>query len=285
MLPTFVIGLREGLEASLIVGIIAAFLASQGRREALRQVWAGVVAAVLLCLGFGIALNALERSLPQRGQEALETVIGLLAVAMVTWMIFWMRSHSRSLKGDLEGSAAAALARGSARALVVMAFLAVLREGFETAVFLVSVFSASISPVQASTGALLGICVAAALGYGIYRGGVRLNLKKFFTATGVVLVVVAGGLLMTAMHTAHGAGWLNIGQSTLVDASTVVQPGTTQSALLTGVLGIQPQPTVAEVVSWVLYVVPMLAVMFVPARRPKAAASRAPQPAPHSTTV
>nr|WP_284289980.1 FTR1 family protein [Angustibacter aerolatus] len=143
MLPTFVIGLREGLEASLIVGIVAAFLVSQGRRDALRQVGVGVGAAVVLCLGFGVVLALLEQSLPQRQQEQLETVVGVVALGMVTWMVLWMRRHSRGLKGELEGAARAALARNSTRALVVMAFLAVLREGFETAVFLVAVFTAS----------------------------------------------------------------------------------------------------------------------------------------------
>ena len=138
MLPTFVIGLREGLEASLIVGIIAAFLLSQGRREALRQVWVGVAAAVALCLAIGIGLQVLSAELPQKQKEGLETVVGLFAVAMVTYMIVWMRRHSREMKSHLEGAAAGALESGSARALVVMAFLAVLREGFETAVFLLA---------------------------------------------------------------------------------------------------------------------------------------------------
>ncbi|WP_426562505.1 iron uptake transporter permease EfeU [Angustibacter sp. McL0619] len=271
MLPTFVIGLREGLEAALIVGIIAAFLAGQGRRDAIRQLWIGVAAAIVICLGVGFGLNALERSLPQRQQEQLETVIGLIAVSMVTWMIFWMRKNARHLKKDLESAAGSALARGSARALVVMAFLAVFREGFETAVFLLSVFQSSTNAVTASFGAVLGILLASALGYGIYRGGVRINLQKFFTVTGSVLVVVAGGLLMTAAHTAHEAGWLDVGQGTVADLTWLVTPGTAQAALITGVLGIQPQPTVAEVTVWVLYVVPMLfVVLWKPRRKPAA---------------
>jgi high-affinity iron transporter len=269
VLPTFVIGLREGLEAALIVGIVAAFLVSQGRRDAIRNVWLGVGAAIAICLGVGFGLDALERSLPQRQQEQLETVIGLIAVGMVTWMIFWMRKNARHLKKDLEGAAGSALARGSAGALVLMAFLAVFREGFETAVFLLSVFQSSTNTLTASLGALLGILLAAALGYGIYRGGVRINLQRFFTVTGSVLVVVAGGLLMTAAHTAHEAGWLNVGQGTVADLSWLVTPGTAQAALITGVLGIQPQPTVAEVTVWVLYVVPMLfVVLWKPRRKP-----------------
>ena len=273
VLPTFVIGLREGLEAALIVGIVAAFLAGQGRRDAIRQVWIGVGAAIGICLAVGVRpADALERSLPQRQQEQLETVIGLIAVAMVTWMIFWMRKNARHLKRRPRGRRPARrwpAARPGRWSL--MAFLAVFREGFETAVFLLSVFQSSTNAVTASLGALLGILLASALGYGIYRGGVRLNLQKFFTVTGVVLVVVAGGLLMTAAHTAHEAGWLDVGQSTVADLTWLVTPGTAQAALITGVLGIQPQPMVAEVAVWVLYVVPMLfVVLWKPRRKPAA---------------
>jgi high-affinity iron transporter len=264
MLPTFVIGLREGLEAALIVGIVAGFLGRQGRRDALRQVWLGVIAAVLICVVVGVVLEIISADLPQAEQEGLETVIGVLAVGMVTYMVIWMRRHSRDLKGELEGAAGAALARGSATALVAMAFLAVLREGFETAVFLLAAFQASTSPILAGSGALIGILLAVVLGYGIYKGGVRLNLSRFFRATGVVLVLVAAGLLMTACHTAHEAGWLNFGQGRVADLSWFVLPGTPVSSLVTGVLGIQPYPVLIEVVAWFAYLVPLMVYLLWP---------------------
>ncbi|MCW2717741.1 iron uptake transporter permease EfeU [Pseudonocardia sp.] len=274
MLSTFVIGLREGLEAALIVGIIAGFLANRGRRDALRQVWLGVGAAVVICLVVGVVLEIVTAELPQAAQEGLETVIGLLAVAMVTYMIVWMRKHARGMKAELESAAASALVRGSTGALVVMAFLAVLREGFETVVFLLAAFQASTSPLLAGFGALIGVLVAVALGYGIYRGGVKLNMARFFKVTGAVLVVVAAGLLMTAAHTAHEAGWLTIGQERALDLSWLVRPGTPISSLITGMLGIQPFPTVVEVVVWVVYAIPLLAYVLWPtggsARRPAA---------------
>lgn len=276
MLPTFVIGLREGLEAALIVGIIAGFLGAQGRRDALRQVWLGVGTAVVICLAVGIVLQVVTAELPQAAQEGLETVIGLFAVAMVTYMIVWMRRHARGMKAELESATAGALARGSTGALVAMAFLAVLREGFETVVFLLAAFQASASPLLAGSGALAGVLVAVALGYGIYRGGVRLNMARFFTVTGAVLVVVAAGLLMTAAHTAHEAGWLDVGQERALDLSWLVRPGTPLSSLVTGVLGVQPFPTVVEVVVWVLYAVPLLVFVLVPARRRAPRASAAP---------
>ncbi len=259
MIPTLVIGLREGLEASLIVGIIAAFLGRNGRKDALRQVWVGVIGAILLCLLIGTGLIVLSQELPQRQQEGMETVIGLFAVVMVTFMILWMSRHSRSMKRELEGAASAALARGSARALVAMAFLAVLREGFETSVFLVSVLQNSGNAATAAIGAVLGILIAVAIGYGIYRGGVRLNMGRFFRITGLVLVLVAAGLVMTSLHTAHEAGWLNVGQARALDLTWLVRPGTVLVALFTGVLGIWPQPTVVEVAGWLVYAVPVIA--------------------------
>jgi high-affinity iron transporter len=257
MLPTFVIGLREGLEASLIVGIVGAFLA-QERREALRWMWAGVAIAVLLCVGVGIGLHVVSEQLPQREQEGLETVVALLAVAAVTYMIVWMRRHSRELKHSLEREALAALARGSALALVGMAFFAVIREGFETAVFLLAAFDATTNATAAGAGAALGVAVAIVLGYAVYRGGVRLNLSRFFRVTGVALVVVAAGLIASAAHTAHEAGWLDVLQAETVDLSWLVHPGTVRSALLTGMLGVQPHPTVVETAGYLLYLVPML---------------------------
>ena len=268
MLATFVIGLREGLEAALIVGIVAAFLKQRGGSRELRWVWTGVLAAVLICLAVGIALKIVSADLPQRQQEGLETIIGGVAVVMVTYMVIWMRRHSRDLKGQLEGAVGSALAQGSAKALVAMAFLAVLREGLETAVFLLAAFNASGNGATAGLGALLGILVAAILGYGIYRGGVRINLSKFFRATGLVLVIVAAGLVMTALHTAHEAGWLNAGQDRLFDISWLVRNGSVQASLITGVLGIQPMPAVIEVVGWLLYLVPVgLYVAWPPGRR------------------
>ena len=270
MLPTFVIGLREGLEAALIVGIIAAFVSQQGRKDLLRWVWAGIAAAVLLCLAVGVGLEAASAELPQKQQEGLETVVGVLAVGMVTYMVVWMRRNSRGLKKQLEGLAADAMAQGAAgRAMVLMAFLAVLREGFETVVFLLAAFHESGDATQAGGGALAGIAVAVLLGYGIYRGGVRLNLSKFFRATGIVLVLVAAGLVATALHTAHEAGWLNAGQQSTVDLSGVVRPGSVQSALLTGMLGVQQHPVLIEVVGWLVYLVPIgLFVAWPPTRIP-----------------
>jgi len=280
VLPTFVIGLREGLEASLIVGIIAAFLIQRGERRALRPMWFGVAAAAVLCLAVAVVLRAIDESLPLAQREGFEAVLAFVAVAGITYMIVWMRRHSRALKGSLERSAGQALARGSTWALVAMAFLAVLREGLETAVFLLATFQNSTSPVATGAGALLGICVAVGLGIAIFRGGVRINLSRFFRVTGFVLAIVAAGLLALGIHAAQEAGWIGALRSPAFDLTWLVAPGTVRASLLTGVLGLQPVPTVAEVVAWLLYAVPMGAYVLWPHRPTPARTMPAASPAP-----
>jgi high-affinity iron transporter len=257
MIPTFVITLREGVEASLIVGIIAAFLVKEGRGDALRQMWIGVGIALVLCTIVGVGLNVVGEELPQKQQEGLETIVGIIAVAMISYMIIWMSRHSRGIKAELEGEAASALAKGSTMALVAMAFLAVLREGFETSVFLLAAFQDSTDTSAAGAGAILGLLAALLIGVGLYRGGVRINLSRFFRITGIVLVFVAAGLLATAAHTAHEAGWINSFQSQAVDLTWLVKPGTISGSLLTGMLGLQPSPTQVEAFVYVAYAVPM----------------------------
>ncbi len=264
MLPAFVIGLREGTEAALIVGIIGAFLRQEGRRDALRWMWLGVAAAIVLCVAIAVALQILDDDLPEKQQDGLETVVAAVAVAMVTFMILWMRKHARGLAGELRASAASALARGSTVALVAMTFFAILREGVETSVFLLAAFQTSGNAATAGTGATLGVVCAVGLGWGIYRGGVRLNLGRFFRVTGVALVFVAAGLVVSAVHTAHEAGWLDGLQREAFGLGWLVRPGTVTSSLLTGVLGLQPQPTVGETAGWLLYAIPMLAIVLWP---------------------
>jgi high-affinity iron transporter len=245
------------VEASLIVGIVAAFLVKEGRRDALGRMWLGVGIAVALCVGIAIALRIADNNLPQREQEGLETVVGLIAVAAVTYMIVWMRRHARGLKREIEGTVAQALATVSTLALVGMAFLAVLREGFETAVFMLAVFQDTSNTTAAGFGAVLGLVAAVVIGFLLYRGGVRINLSRFFRGTGLVLVLVAAGLASTAVHTAHEAGWFNGLQTQAVDIRWLVGPGTVRGSLITGMFGLQPEPTVGEALAWLLYAVPV----------------------------
>lgn len=261
------IGLREGLEASLIVGIIAAFLIQRGERRALRPMWTGVLIAVGLCAAVAVVLRIVGQSLPLRQREILEGTLALMAVAGVSYMVVWMRRHARELKGQLEDHAERALLVGSTLALVGMAFFAVLREGLETAIFMLAAFGSSSDPFATGFGALLGVTVAVGLGYAIYRGGVRLNLSRFFRATGFVLVLVAAGLLSTAVHEFAEASVISVGQQTAVDLAWLVGPGTVRQSLITGMLGLQATPTVAEVVVYLAYAIPMSLYVLWPQRR------------------
>lgn len=264
MLATFVIGLREGLEAALIVSIVASFLRRNGR--SLVPMWIGVGCAVALSLAVGLTLAAVEASLPQAAQEGMESVIGAVAVVFVTSMVLWMATHARGMKRELEASAQGALGDGTSKALTIMAFLAVLKEGFETAVFFLATFQAASSTASAAIGACLGLLAAVVLGWGLYRGTVKLNLAKFFKVTSVFLILVAAGLLVTTLRTAHEAGWLLAGQQRTVDLSWLAPLGSVRGSLFTGVMGIPADPRLVEVVAWVAYVVVMLLLMFWPAR-------------------
>jgi high-affinity iron transporter len=272
-LPTvhFVIGLREGVEAALIVGIIATFLKQQGRSDALRWMWAGVALAIALCVGVAVVLQLIDENLPQRQQEAFEAIVGLIAVAMVTFMIVFMRRHARELGGELRTNAASALAAGSAWGLVAMAFLAVMREGLETAMFMLAAFQATMgtSPLVAGMGAVCGVLVAAVIGWGIYRSGMKVNMSRFFRFTAVLLVIIAAGLVSSAIHHANEAALFTSFNTQALDLSWFVIPRSDSitTGLITGLLGVYPFPSVAEVAGWLLYAVPMLTYVLWPQRR------------------
>ena len=253
MLATLVIALREGLEAVLIVSIIATFL--RKNHQSLTPMWWGVSAAVFLSCLVGIGLSLTEHALPQAQQEAMEAIIGVIAVLFVSSMIIWMQQHAPQLRHQLENEASLALSHSSRWALPAMAFLAVLKEGFETSVFMLATFSAASSMQGAAIGAVLGLLLALLIGYGIYRGGVRLNIGRFFKVTGLFLILVAAGLVVSALRSAHEAGWLLIGQQSVLDLRHLLPLGTLRSALVSGVLGIPADPRLAEVIGWVGYLI------------------------------
>jgi high-affinity iron transporter len=262
---TFLIGLREGLEATLIVSIVAAFLKRNG--QTIRPMFAGVAVAVLISVAVGVGLDLFSASLPQAQQEMMETVINAIAVVFVTSMIIWMNRNAAHLKGELERDAQRALNRGSALALAAMAFLAVLKEGFETSVFLLAAAQTSHGNRWfAVLGGALGIAASIALGVALYFGGLKLNLGRFFRVTGVFLVLIAAGLVAGALRTAHEAGWVSIGQRQVLDLSAWMPSRSVLGAVITGVFGIPADPRLIEVLGWLLYAVPVLVVFLWPAR-------------------
>jgi high-affinity iron transporter len=258
MLTTLIIALREGLEAALIVGIVAAFLTRNGDRESMRAMWVGVTAAIVACFGVATGLYAAGQRLPFRGREIMEGTLALVAVAGVTYMIVWMKRNARGLRPELEQRAGAALAQRSSLALVAMAFLAVIREGLETAVFLLATLAQATSAASGAAGAVIGLAVAIGIGYGIYRGGVEIDLARFFKVTSALLVLVAAGLVSAAFHAFTEAGLIGFGTRPALDLSWLIAPGTVRAGLVTGVLGIEPVPTYVEIGAWLAFFAPML---------------------------
>jgi len=258
MVVTFVIGLREGLEAALIVGIVAGFLVRRSGSRALRPMWVGVAAAVVLSVAAAGGLAAADRGLPFRAREAMEAGLALVAVAGVGYMVVWMRRHARTLRTDLEQRAEAAVLTGSVYVLAVMAFLAVIREGLESAVFLLATMRQG--PISAGVaGALLGFGTATLIGFGIYRGAVRIDLGRFFAVTGAVLAFIAAGLVATAFHDLVEAGVVGVLTRPALDLSAVVVPGSVQGSLITAFVGLRPVPTQGELLVWAVFLVPALA--------------------------
>jgi high-affinity iron transporter len=276
-LGNYLIGLREGLEATLVVTVLVAFLVKSGHRERLPQVWSGVVAAVLLSVGLGALLTFVAQDLLSfKQRELFDAIASAAAVCFVTWMIFWMRRAARTISGDLRAKLSGAIDTGSF-AVVTIAFLAVVREGLETAVL----FYAAAQGATTSAGPLLGISIggisAVALGWAMYRSALRVNLSKFFKWTGLLLILVAAGIFKYSVHDFQEAGVLPGQNVHAFDITGVLDPGSWYAALLSGMFNITPQPSVLETIAWVAYAVPVLVLFLLPART-KPAPTRAVEP-------
>jgi high-affinity iron transporter len=263
MLGNFLIGLREGLEAALVVTILVAFLVRTDRRHVLPKVWLGVGLAVAVSVGVTAALALTQQALTFEAQEAFGGSLSIIAVGFVTWMIFWMRRTARTISTELRGRLEDAIKLGTT-AVVVMAALAVGREGLETALFFFTAAQAAGETTQPLVGFLLGIAVAVALAYLLYRGAVKINLGRFFTITGALLIFVAAGILGYGVHDLQEAGILP-GLNTLAfDVSGAIPPDSWYGVLLKGVFNLSPQTTVLQAVVWVLYVAVVLTLFLRP---------------------
>jgi high-affinity iron transporter len=265
MFQTFLTGLREGLEASLVVGILVAYLVKANRRDGMRSVWTGVGIAIALSLGVGAMLTFTSQSLSFEAQETFGGAMSIIAVAFVTTMIFWMRSHARHAAAELHGKLATALEIGPT-AVAIAAFLAVGREGLETALFLWPVVEQSDSATAPMLGALLGIATSIVLGWLIYRRSVTLNMAVFFRVTGIALIVIAAGVLAYGVHDLQEAGVLPGLGNLAFDVSEQVPPGSWYGTLLKGTLNFSPATTVLELVVYLAYLVPVLTLFLLPDR-------------------
>lgn len=274
MLANYLIGLREGLEATLVVSILVAYLVKMGRRDRLAAVWSGIAAAVAISLGFGALLTFTSNHLSFEAQERFGGLMSIVAVGFVTWMIFWMRRTARFLKAELQGKLDAALLMGTV-ALVVTAFIAVAREGLETSLFLWAAAQSTDSTAAPIAGATLGILTAVVLGYLLYKRAVTINLARFFTWTGAGLIIVAAGVFAYGVHDLQEAGDLPGLNSLAFDVTGAVPPDSWYGALLKGVFNFSPATTWLEAAAWLLYVVPVMTLFF----RPAKAAAPAARPA------
>jgi high-affinity iron transporter len=265
---------REGLEASLIVGIVLAYLAKTENRRYFRVIWLGTAAAVALSILTGAALFFTVGALEGRAEQIFEGIAMFSAVAVLTWMIFWMRKQAANIKKHLEAKLAGAIAAGSAIGLASVVFFAVLREGWETALFLFAI-SESSTPLSTSVGAALGLVISVALGVALYMGSRRLNLRQFFTVTGILLIVFAAGLLAHGIHEFQEAGLLPMTIEHVWDTNGVLNEDSKAGEFMTALFGYNGNPSLLELVAWGVFLLSAL-VFFV---RPLVNWGRRPAPA------
>jgi high-affinity iron transporter len=262
MLATFFLMLREGLEAALIVGIVAAYLVRIGRRDALPKVAVGVGAAIGVSIAIGVVVTLTIERLPLVVQETLEGLAAVLAVGVLTWMLFWMRRQGRALKGELEHGVDLAISEGTTLALVGLSFVAVIREGVETVLFMIPILSFNGTGIDTVLGGVLGLVIAAAFGWAIFVAGVRVNLRRFFTVTGTVLIFVSAGLVAFAVAEFGEAGLFpNTGVA--FDLNGFLPDQGALGSVLRGLFGYRSAPTPLELLGYVAYLVPVLILFMV----------------------
>jgi high-affinity iron transporter len=277
VIPALLIGLREGLEAALVIGILVAILNRWDRRDLLPRLFLGVGAAIALSLAFGFVLTFGAYTLSFEAQEIIGGSLSILAVGMVTWMVFWMQRVGRELRGQLETDVREAIASGTLWGVIAIGFVSVAREGVETALFLWSIVRSFGGASEALAGAGIGLVAAAILGWLLYRGLVRINLRVFFTWSGAILIIVAAGVLAYGIHDLQEAQFLPgpFSAAAPIDPATgqvavgwgawpfgwafrigdVIPPGGAIAAILKGTLGLAPEMTWLEVTAWAAYLV------------------------------
>lgn len=253
MLANLLIGLREGLEAALIIGILGAYLIKINRRDVLPKMWMGVGLAALLSTIVGVILGVGVATLDDRSEEIMAGTLSFLAVGLVTWMIFWMAKTARNLKSHLESDVENSLA-GNGWGIMFVAFLAVGREGVETALFIWAAANATGERILPVLGAFIGLGIAAVLGWLIFKGMLRLNLKKFFAWSGAFLIIVAAGILSYGIHEFQEAGILPGDADKAFNVSAVIAPDTWYAVLLRGTIGFTPEMAWGQIIGWALYV-------------------------------
>ncbi len=281
LLSNFLIGLREGLEAGLIVGILVAYLNKISRRDVLPRLWVGIGAAIVISLATGAILTWGPYGLGPNGKEILGGSLSILAVILVTWMIFWMASHARSLKGELHSKLDAAV-MGAGLGIAVVGFVSVGREGVETALFIWASVNSGSNAFAGTTAAIVGILAAIVIAYLIYRGLVRINLSRFFTWTGLFLILVAAGVLSYGIAELQETGLVAGHDQIAFSLATVIPPSSWYGTILSGLFNFTPEPTWLQFVAWLAYLVVISALFLRRIGNPRSANSTTVAPAVHA---
>ena len=266
MTQALLITLREGLEVSLLIVIVLAYLKKTGRVHLFAPVWQGTGAAVAVSLVAGAVLFGLGTGLSGKAEEVFEGSAMLLAVVVLSWMVIWMKSQARQVRGTLEARVERAVTGGSGLALAVLAFLVVVREGLETALFLFGASNAA-SPAATTAGGLLGLVAAIAIGRLIYQGSRRIDLSLLFSVTGVLLVLFAAGLLGHGLHEFQEAGYMQVLADEVWDTNGILDEKGTAGGLLKGLFGYNGNPSLLEVVAYATYLIMAMAFFVKPSRR------------------
>ncbi len=257
MLSTFIIALREGLEAALIVGILVAYVVRTDRRHLLKPLWTGVGVALVASLALGGLLAFTSAELSDRGEELFAGVTSFAAVGLVTWMVFWMKRAARNMRNELHGKVDQALTGGPI-SLALVAFFAVAREGLETALFIYTNFKTVGAISSATLGLVLGLALAVGLGYLIYNRSVKINLSKFFTVTGVALIIVAAGVLSYGVHEFQELGWLPGADDFIWDVTPWIAKESVLASLLGGAIGFDTTTSWVQILAWGAYLTAVL---------------------------
>lgn len=271
------IGLREGLEAAIVVTILVAFLVKSNRRDALKWVWLGVGAAIIMTIAVFLVIQYGQNTISGLGAEAIAGVASVIAVAIVTTMVIWMKKAAATMSGELRGDMARALETGSL-AVLTLAFLAVGREGVETALFMVGFAEAK--TLWPLTGLIVGVLIAVAIAYGMYVGALRINLAKFFRYTGAFLVIVAAGILSYGIGALQTVGWLPGLSNRAFDISSWFNWSSWYGQVIQGVFNVTPTPTVLQFAGWLAYLVIVLFIFLRPSKAPAKPSDTSPSGTP-----
>lgn len=260
MLPTFLLSLREGLEAALIIGIVLGAVSKIHRKDLAPAVWYGTLSAVFVSILTAVLLTSFGMSLEERAEQIFEGITMLVAAGILTWMIFWMGKQARFLKAELEDGINKAAATTGKRAVFMLAFMAVVREGIELAIFVTAAFfagnqgEASANLIQTLAGTILGLGTAILLGYTIFATTVRLDLRRFFQVTGILLILFAAGLVAHGVHEFNEVGWIPAIIEHVYDMNMFLDENSVAGLLLKTLFGYNGNPSLTEIIAYMIYI-------------------------------